>query len=457
MRHVATLSTALVLLAGIGLSTGCSQSSGSGGDSTVQGSIQDSAGSQPQALLGGSGTVAATTQVRISSVGSGSALTTLATASVQTGGTYSVSVPSGETQLLIEALNSGNGVTASAIIETTGTAGTTTTVAPINTETSVEAQVFLSMVAKGIAVSDINTIDLRQRINLDVASAVNAAASADVQTRIDALADAIIAAQATQVKTYAQNSVSVSQADLFQAELSAAVALDTALANGSTTAYGDFNTAIDAALAAKNITEKARAQAESAAAVCFRATLKVRLAASDAVTDAALRQAAVIEANTSTAAVQAILLAASANATATAAANTAAANLETSTATATTEAQSAAAFSAYIGAMANSSASASLGSFVGVTVTTQATLDAAVAFSATAATTLQSAIDAAVDVSVHATGTVDYDTLATAVSTSFAAFNTSLQTQVSALSTFGADAQPAVDLLVVVQASGHAS
>ena len=46
-----------------------------------------------------------------------------------------------------------------------------TTVAPIDTESSVEAQVFISMVAKGKAVSDINTIDLRARIDQNVAAA----------------------------------------------------------------------------------------------------------------------------------------------------------------------------------------------------------------------------------------------------------------------------------------------
>ena len=451
MQRLAALPASLLVLAALGLAAGCN-----GGSATVKGNVTDSGGSQAQQLrLGGSGTVSGSTQVRVSSLGGSGALTTVATTTLAADGSYSLSVPANSTQLVVQSLDASGNVTASGIVETTGAAGATTTLGPIDTESSVEAQVFISMVTKGTAVADINTIDLRQRINQNVAAAVNA--SSDMQNRIDALADATLSAQATQVKLYAQDGVNVSQSDLFNAELTAAVSLDSALAASSSTAYTDFSAAIDAALKAKGIADKARAQATSGGEASFRGTVKARLSVSDSATaDAAFRASSVLEAHAVTTSANAILAAGAVSAGATNSASSAAQVLEAAVASASTAADASAAFSAYASAMLSTDASTGvLGQTVGVNASTEDTLNGSVMVATNASGTLDTALNAVVSTSLSVSNVIDYNLVATDVTAGYAALDTTLNTQVALLSTFGAQAQVAVDLMVVVRGSGH--
>ena len=123
-----------------------------GSDAKVRGRVSDEVGTQAQGQvraqggLGGSGTVAAASQVRVSSVGPGGTLEAQGEAEVQAGGTYELSVPAGEERLVLQALDTSGKVMASALLETSGEAGETAVAPPMDSESSLEAEVFLQMV-----------------------------------------------------------------------------------------------------------------------------------------------------------------------------------------------------------------------------------------------------------------------------------------------------------------------
>ena len=451
MNRFTSFSIPLAVCIGAFFAAGCGAST-----STLQGRILNTQGTQPQSSkLGGTATVSSTTVVRVSSVETGGSLSTVANASVKADGSYTVQVPAGQRRLVIDGLDASGTVTASAIVESTGTAGQTVTVTPMDTESSVEAQVFIATVVKGQAVSDIDTIDLRTRINSNVAGAV--AASTDSQTRINALAEGVIAAQQTQVKVYSHEGLSVTQDQLFEAQLTAAVTLDAALDSSSTSAYSDFTTSYDTAIEGLNVSAKVRAEAESAAAASFRATVQARLGAPDAVTDSSFRAAAVLEAHVTTRSVNLIFNANSAGNATVGAASTAATTLETSIANASTSAQASAAFTTYVSTMTQTNGSSALGSFVSVNGGNQAVLDAAVTISTTASQGLETGLDTAFSTTLSLNGNIDFGALATSVSASYATLETTLQAQASALSVFAGQAQPTVDVLIVVRSCGHSS
>ena len=212
---------------------GDSGSNSGANTATAKGRVSDSNGSQPQSLkilsgsFGGSGSVAAASKVRVSRLKADGSLEVLADAVVKSDGRYECPVPPNEKRLIIESLNASGSVMASAIIEATSAAGQSVTVTPIDTESSVEAAVLAKMAASGTALQDCNAIDLREWITANVALAVKASADSDV--KIKALADAVVAAQTTRVKAYAQAGITTSQSAMYDAELAASQKLDIAL------------------------------------------------------------------------------------------------------------------------------------------------------------------------------------------------------------------------------------
>jgi len=433
--------------------------------STLRGKISDQNGTQQQGLsdtggLGGSGTVSAATQVRLMQIGADGTLTQLAgtsTVEVSASGEWTATVPGGD-RIIVQALDAQGNVVASGVVENVQPGGETYVAAPLDTETSVEASVLVQMIRRGSEPSMANAVDVRARINTQVAAAVKA--SQDSDAKIQALADAMIAAQRTQDESYRQSGANVTQQAIYSAEIDAAAKLSAALDRGdaAATAYTTFFAELQAARASAGANVQQQAKAESCGSSAFRATLQARLSASgstDPVVDASIRQAAALEAAASAAAVEATLRAAgAADATVTAAAN-AAATLRASLSAATSAAASAQAMAAYQASIqGNASMSGSvLGSFLELTLATQLTADAALAASASASATMDAALRTTFEAALSTAGTVNFTALAGSVVSSYTAYEAAVRAQASALAVFGTKANAALDVMVVASGS----
>lgn len=350
-----------------------------GGDVEVTGKVSDEAGQQQQGLsgapaLGGQGTVAAATEVKAYSVGPGGALSALASAQVQADASYSLSLPQGSERVVLQAVNAQGQVVASALLDAAVTArGEATRAAPrMSSESSLEAEVFVKMVADGAAVSTVDTVDLRARIDAKVAQRARAE-SAEAQAKtVAALAAATRSAQEAEVKAYAKAGVTVTQEQLFEASLQASAKLDSALqasAANAVQAYETFFTAVRADTTQTNETQEA--EAERASSASFRAVVDVRLDASggtSSVADAALRSAALLEARAADAAVQASLKAAGATDATLTRAATAATALRTSIASGSGMAS---AWTQYSTSLTAGGEAGVLGSFLGASANVQ--------------------------------------------------------------------------------------
>jgi hypothetical protein len=439
-------------------------------DSTLKGRVSDDTGSQMQALgsrslgirgFGGSGSVSAAAKVRVGRLQADGTLQIVAEAQIQAGGRYEVKVPANEKRLIAESVDASGNVVASAIVESSGGAGETVAVTPIDTESSIEAAVLARMAASGVALAECNAIDLRARINLKVAEAVKA--SVDAEVKIKALAEAIAAAQTAKVKAYASVGFMTSQSALFEAQLAAAKKLNAALdasamASASDKAYVDFYGEADAAVMAMNANPKNHARAESVASVAFRATVKARFksgASVDAVGDASLRAAAAVEARASAAAVASILAAGNAATAAKDGAATAAAMLRTQLAASANAAASAAAFAAWQTSISGSgSVSGSVvGNTLEVNIATAVTAQVAVSAIAGATLTLDTALGAAVNLVATTTGALDVNSLAQTIVSAYSTFQLAVDAQAAILSVFGGKAQLGLDVMATASGS----
>lgn len=277
---------------------------------TVQGKISDNNGAQARAL-GGQGTVAAATTATLSIVGDDGSLTVIGEADVQADGSYSIeSETVGEGKLVIQALDEGGQVLGSVILDQALAAGETTIAAPITTETSVEAEVFVQMATDAaLDVDDIDTCDLKARIDTLTALAVNA--SADAEGDIAALAQATASAQAAffaSLNTTAQESFNAS----LQAAIDLAAELD-AQADSvvqSEEAYDGYISALFDAYVREGFDEDACSDAQITASVAFQLTVNAQ-ASAEVATQAAL-QAQAYQAATISVASEALLEAAGA-------------------------------------------------------------------------------------------------------------------------------------------------
>jgi hypothetical protein len=440
-----------------------------GGDTVeVRGKVTDQEGTQPQNRvgafagegLGGSGTVATASKVRVSTVGQGGQLSLVGEAEVAVQGSYSLEVPAEQQRLVIQAVDSSGTVVASALLDATGESGNIQMAPPMDSETSLEAEIFLQMVADGAQVAQTNTVDLRARVNAKMAAAARQGASTReaVQTRVKALAEAVRAAQETEIQAYAKAGVNTSQSALFQAELAASVKLNEALAAGNNAeqTYDTFYRDLAAAAETVGAKAKEQARAESSASVAFRATVGARLSAQDArpLADASIRAAAAVEARTSSAALSAILQAAAAADAATVEANRAATSLRTSVSAATTASAAAQAYASFSASVATSAnvQSTVLGSYLGVSVVNQVAVSTAVQATATASAALDTALNIAVEGAVTSSQT-NVTQLATGVANAYATYANTVEAQATTLAVFGTKTAPAVDVLLIAEGS----
>jgi hypothetical protein len=433
------------------------------GSTTLKGRVSDDTGTQQQGLtsseLGGQGTASATAKVRVSRINTDGSLALVSDTAVKSDGTYSLSAAvANEEKLVVQSVDASGNVRASAIVAKAGDVNGTATVSPMTTETSVEAEVLAQLAALGVTLDEANAVDLRARIDSQLAAQVQA--STDVGASVKALAEGIAAAQRAQLKALAQAGVTATQKDMFSAELSAAGALDTALdaaadANAAAQAQDAFVASVQAQLSSKAGDAKKASRCERAASVAFRATLSARLGVSGgAVVDAAARHAAGLEARMSAAAAKAALTAGSAAQATLTAFDSASATLTASLRASTSVTETATAYAAYRATLvggANVSGSI-LGDYLSVDATTQVTVQAAVTATATAAATLDTSLSAAASASIKASQALDFDAYANAVVMALTTFDAAVQAQAAGLSAFGSKADTAVELMA--QANG---
>jgi hypothetical protein len=440
----------------LGLGTGC------GNTVQVRGRVTDGEGTQPQGLVSGvrplaSGAVAAATQVRASTVGQDGKLTVVAEGELEAQGRYTLDVPAGEERLVLQAVDASGQVVASALLESTGEAESAVA-PPMDGESSLEAEVFVRMMAdaQGQAV---DMVDVRARINANMATAARQGASTSeaFRERVRSLADAVRAAQQTELEMYAKAGVQTSQTALFQQELAAAAALNVALDAGGSAeqAYEKFHADLRAAAERVGAKVEQQAQGERAASASFRAMVKARLSAQDAqpLVDAALRASAGLEARASGEALTAILTAANAADTAKQQAVTASTSLRTQVRASTTAAAAAQAFASFSASVATGAdvKATVLGSYLGVNTTNQVAASGAVQATVSAAATLDASLDAAA--SVVTSNNANVSLLATKTADAYHTYATSVRGQAAALAVFGAKATPAVELLLVAEGS----
>lgn len=437
---------------------------GTEGESLVKGRTSDELGVQQQGLgsaaLGGQGSVAAANKVRVSRLRSDGTLQQVGEGSIGAGGAFEVTVSAaGEQRLIVQALDVAGEVRASAILEQAAQTGATAVIAPLSTETSVEAEVLIRLAAQGVALAECNAVDLRARINAQTAAAVKG--SSDQEARLKALAEAVAAAQRAQLEAYAEAGVTTSQSALFEAQLGAAASLNAALDAAAADraraeqAYADFLAAWEAKTRATAGDAKRAARGERAASVAFRATIATRAQADGAVVDAAVRQAAALEARAASQAIEAVLSAGGATQGTLDTVAAAGASLRASLAASTSAAATASAWTTYrASVLGTTSLSTSvLGTYLEVNAATEASVQSALSACATAAAQLDASLDAAVDATLAAEDrTVDAQGLAVGISAALAAFDASLQAQVANLAALSGKAEAAVE--VMAQANG---
>ena len=195
-------------------------------ESGVSGEADDT-GSAAQGY-GGRGTVSASTRVQLVLVKDDGSLEVLAESTLAANASYSLRSTETSGVLLVQSLDAQGTVLARALVTKSVVAGQTVAAQPLTSQSSVEAAVFLELVAQGHRPGDIDRAMLRTRLDERVAIAVRSAGSGDaVQAQVKAVAMAAWSAQQTQREAWARASVDVNAR--VQAELDALATYDAAL------------------------------------------------------------------------------------------------------------------------------------------------------------------------------------------------------------------------------------
>ncbi|WP_375758198.1 hypothetical protein [Corallococcus exercitus] len=432
-----------------------------GGDKVqVRGHVTNGGGQQSQGLtdgapaLGGDGTAAATTTVRISRVLAAGDLTTLAEADVAADGSYTLELDDAGQRLIIEAVNKSGITVGSALLDSTApqSGQDVRTAPPITSESSLEAEVYVQMVRDGEAPGGVDTVDLRARLNVEQATAVRGQLKETATESVEALGAAVRAAQATRIKAYARAGVVITQDQLFSASLDAAAKLDAALDTGgqAAQAYDTFFAEVRAATPQANDVQDQ--QAEREASVAYRMAVEARLStgAGIAVADASMRAAAALEARATEAAVKALLQGASATDTVLAQANTAAMALRTNLSGASSAGDAATAWTSYDAQLATGGSASVMGTYLGVTSSNQLAFDSSVHAGAQAGVVLEATLGSVLEQSGKASATA----LSEAVVNAFTTYDAAVRGNATAtLTAFGAKANTSVELLIISEGS----
>lgn len=243
---------------------------GGGSLSTLQGAL---APGQQAALIAHEAAGPAT-QVRVVDLSSG-APEAVGQASIAPDGSFSVEVPAGAQRLIVTAVDQSGSTAAAGIMDVSAPAGGVAEMADLGPESTLEAEAARDLVACGISMLAIDTVDLRARISEALATAALAAieAGAAAEELVHGLAQAIGAAQATELAALSMNGVTVTRQALFESGLPASTQLQRDLSAGADPgeATAAFAAAAQEARAAL-VGPEANARSQVASAIAFGAT-----------------------------------------------------------------------------------------------------------------------------------------------------------------------------------------
>ncbi len=269
--------------------------------STIEGQVSNDAGTQGR--LAGSGSVDAAAEVEAIAMSGDEMGQVIGAADIDADGSFAVDVPAESSQMVLVALDENGEKVGSVIVEGAAEAGSTVTSQPIDSETSLEAEAF-TWIANERSGETIDTIDLRKRIDADLAAEIDAVADAD-ETRgdvaIDAVAKAVLAAQEARGDVFADAGLSVDAEDLWTAKVSVMSTFVTNVASGAT-GEATTTTFLDASLdseAAAGVDAETASTAEHQASLAFRTVIEGALegvSETEAAIDAGARSAATLEA-----------------------------------------------------------------------------------------------------------------------------------------------------------------
>lgn len=216
----------------------------------------------------------------------GGSVEVIATATVDAAGQFVLWAPRRMAGLVVQALDVSGEVVAAVIVEQSGAPHQDVACGPMDTETTIEAAVWLATTAHAAVVA--NPVDVRERIDLTLALAV--AASADVEAAVHDLAIAVLVAQRAEVEAWASFGISTSQHAMARVEASASAALTAALLAGRTTAQATetFHARLQAAALQLGGT------AEECAEVALEAAAAFELAAQATIEDTTVLEAALV-------------------------------------------------------------------------------------------------------------------------------------------------------------------
>jgi len=319
----------------------------------------------------------------------------LATATVQADGTYALSIPRGATRVTVEVYaNSTSKVLLAAGLLDSADGDGERHMAPLNRESTLEAAIFAELSAT-VSVDGINTVDLRARIDAQMAVAYFGLTGEALDRAREGLAAAVVAAQEARIKAYAKAGATVTQAELFAASLVAVAEVDASLSAGASadTAWTAFWTRVDAEL---EVSTEAMNESERAASASFRLTIEARVDSGDFRT-AAIRAAALVEAHVAHVATKAILVAGNASQAVLDAAAAAAAQLVADLREARDAAEMAGAFSTWQISIAGHGEASVLGHFMQVEGSVSVSLELVIAAANAANAALELSLSAAID------------------------------------------------------------
>jgi hypothetical protein len=234
---------------------------------------------------------------------------------IDSAGHYVASVEAEVESLVVTAYDESGERMGEVLVSASGGADSTVSAAPMTSETSVEAGVFVQIVAdyhaaeledEAEAPEDeemsegeemVSMAELRARIDASVAAAVEG--SSDAEGELEALATAIRVAAEARAQALAEFDWDAGD-EHAEADAHAMAEIEAALAAGLSADEADdrFAAALDAAVAAEGYSEMARSEAEATASLGLRATLNAFASAESAsweMSDAAAVHAAHLE------------------------------------------------------------------------------------------------------------------------------------------------------------------
>ena len=445
--------------------SGDTVSSPADGDVTLKGRVSHPPDSQLK-TLGGAAAIDAVAALAYQ-VLPGGTLVLIGEGAVQSDGSYQMSLPAGLTAVVIQAVDAAGAVVASALLETTGNGNGTTTCTPMDSESSVEAEVYLAILGAGIPAETIDIIDIRIRIDDELASAVQAifASQGDAEYEIGALAEAIAAAQATELQVLDGAGIATTQSALFMAEMQASVLLSHALHTGEDpqAAYEVFFASIAEAIAIIGVDSETQYDCATTSSAAFLTVLYERLnvigARADTLLDAASCAAAGLVAHALAVVLNVLFVVEGAVDVVLVALADALAQLRADLATATTSEAAAAAFAALSAALVgeNSVSGSILDTHLQWPLTTEALADTALLTALTAGNELGDALSLGVIATLTSSeGFADPILIAEAVTSTCATHQSVIDTAVDLNQiTFGNDTGLIKTLLGIATGGFH--